>query len=113
MQAAQANYQGTVLQSLRSVADLLQTMAADAQAQQSAERANESAQESLRLVQSQHALGSASYLQWVQAQQAAQQVSQATMDYRAKRLANTVVFYQTMGGGASRALDAQGSPNPH
>lgn len=113
MQAAQANYQGTVLQSLRSVADLLQTMAADAKAQQSAERANESAQESLRLVQSQHALGSASYLQWVQAQQAAQQVSQATMDYRAKRLANTVVFYQTMGGGASRALDAQGSPNPH
>lgn len=63
IEAAEANYKQTVLQSLRNVADVLRTVESDAKVQLSLESASASAQESLRLVQQQYALGAASYLQ--------------------------------------------------
>ncbi|MDI1246801.1 MAG: efflux transporter outer membrane subunit [Rhodoferax sp.] len=99
MQAAQANYQQTVLQSLRNVADVLRTIESDAQVQQSLESANASAQTTVQLVQTQYALGSASYLQLLLAQQQAQQTFINVLELRARRVANTVTLYQAMGGG--------------
>lgn len=99
MEAARANYQYTVLQALRHVADLLRALEADGLAQQSARQAADSASELLRLVGEQYRLGAASYLQLLQAQQSSQLVEQASIDYQARRLANSVAFYQAMGGG--------------
>lgn len=96
-QAALANYQQTVLQSLREVADVLRTVEHDAQVQQSLERADASARQSLQLVQTQHALGAVSYLQLLQAQQQVQQTRIAVLELQARRIANTVALYQAMG----------------
>lgn len=99
LEAAEANYKQTVLQSLRNVADVLRTLESDAQAQQSLESATVSAQESLQLVRQQYALGAASYLQLLQSQQQAQQTLINVLELRARRLVNTVTLYQAMGGG--------------
>ncbi len=96
-QAALANYQQTVLQSLREVADVLRTVEHDAQVQQSLERADASARQSLQLVQGQHELGAVSYLQLLQAQQQVQQTRIAVLELQARRISNTVALYQAMG----------------
>ncbi|MDD2849931.1 MAG: efflux transporter outer membrane subunit, partial [Desulfuromonadaceae bacterium] len=98
LDAAGANYRQTVLQALRNVADVLRTIESDAEAQLSLVTANESAQQSLGLIQQQYALGAASYLQLLQAQQQAQQVSINVLAIQAQRLVNTVALYQAMGG---------------
>ena len=98
-QAALANYQQTVLQSLREVADVLRTVEHDAQVQQSLAHADTSARQSLQLVHKQHALGAASYLQLLQAQQQTQRTRIELLELQARRIANTVVLYQAMGAG--------------
>lgn len=100
LDAAKANYQQTVLQSLRNVADVLRTIESDALVQQSLERANASTTKALELVERQYALGSASYLQLLLSQQQAQQANINTFEIQARRLSNTVTLYQAMGGGA-------------
>jgi NodT family efflux transporter outer membrane factor (OMF) lipoprotein len=100
LDAAKANYQQTVLQSLRNVADVLRTIESDALVQQSLERANASTTKALKLVEGQYALGSASYLQLLMSQQQAQQAHINTFEIQARRLSNSVTLYQAMGGGA-------------
>ncbi len=97
--AAAANYRQTVLQALRNVADVLRALDADAQALAAYAAADAAAQESLHLVQQQHALGAASYLQWLVAQQQAQQTRIGLVALQAQRLADTAALYQAMGGG--------------
>lgn len=98
LDAAGANYRQTVLQALRNVADVLRTIESDAEAQLSLVTAGESAQKSLVLIQQQYALGAASYVQLLQAQQQAQQVRINVLAIQAQRLVNTVALYQAMGG---------------
>ena len=100
LDAAKANYQQAVLQSLRNVADVLRTIESDALVQQSLESANASAAKALKLVERQYALGSASYLQLLLSQQQAQQAHINTLEVRARRLSNSVTLYQAMGGAA-------------
>ena len=100
LDAAKANYQQVVLQSLRNVADVLRTIESDALVQRSLESANASAAKALKLVERQYTLGSASYLQLLMSQQQAQQAHINTLEVRARRLSNTVTLYQAMGGGA-------------
>lgn len=88
-----------MLQSLRSVADVLRIVESDAQVQQSLESANASAQESLRLVEKQYALGAASYVQLLTAQQQAQQNRINLIAAQAQRLVDSAALYQAMGGG--------------
>lgn len=96
-QAALANYQQTVLQSLREVADVLRGIEHDALTQQSLARANLSARQSLQLVQNQYALGAVSYLQLLQAQQQTQRTQIELLELQARRISNTVALYQAMG----------------
>ena len=96
-QAALANYQQTVLQSLREVADVLRTIELDAMAQQSLASADLSARQSLQLVQSQYTLGGVSYLQLLQAQQQTQRTQIELLELQARRITNTVALYQAMG----------------
>jgi NodT family efflux transporter outer membrane factor (OMF) lipoprotein len=106
LQAVGANYQQTVLQALRSVADALRQLDNDAQVLQAQIAADASAQASLTLVQQQYQLGAASYLQLLTAQQQAQQTRIGLIAAQAARLADSAALYQAMGGGA---LDAPGA----
>lgn len=99
LQAVGANYQQTVLQALRSVADALRQLDNDAQALQAQTAADASAQSSLDLVQQQYRLGAASYLQLLTAQQQAQQTRIGLIAAQAARLADSAALYQAMGGG--------------
>lgn len=97
--AAAANYRQTVLQALRNVADVLRALEHDADALAAQAAAEASAREALQSVDRRHALGAASYLQWLVAQQQAQQARLGVAAAQAQRLADTVALYQAMGGG--------------
>ncbi len=99
LQAAGANYQQTVLQALRSVADALRALDNDAQTLQAQAAADAAAQESLKLVDQQYMLGAASYLQLLTAQQQAQQTRIGLIAAQAQRLSDSAALYQAMGGG--------------
>ncbi|MGC9163341.1 MAG: efflux transporter outer membrane subunit [Thiomonas sp.] len=99
LQAAAANYQQTVLQALRNVADVLRALDNDAQTLQAQAAADASAQDSLKLIEQQYKLGAASYLQLLTAQQQAQQTRIGLIAAQAQRLADSAALYQAMGGG--------------
>ncbi|MDD5001378.1 MAG: efflux transporter outer membrane subunit, partial [Thiomonas arsenitoxydans] len=107
LQAAGANYQQTVLQALRNVADALRALDNDAQTLQAQAAADTAAQESLKLVDQQYLLGAASYLQLLTAQQQAQQTRIGLISAQAQRLADSAALYQAMGGGV---LGEQSAP---
>lgn len=106
LQAAGANYQQTVLEALRNVADALRQLDNDAEALQAQAAADAAAQESLDLLQQQYLLGAASYLQLLAAQQQAQHTRIGLIAAQAARLADSAALYQAMGGGV---LDAPAS----
>ena len=99
LQAAGANYRQTVLEALRSVADVLRQLDNDGQALQAQTAADSSAQGSLRIVREQYRLGAASYLQLLTAQQQFQQSRIGLIAAQAARLADSAALYQAMGGG--------------
>lgn len=99
--AAAANYQSVVLESLRNVADILRAVENDAQVLAALAAADAAAQSALQSVQRQYALGAASYVQLLIAQQQAQQTSINLVAAQAQRLADSVALYQAMGGGLS------------
>lgn len=99
--AAAANYRETVLQGLRQVADALRALEHDAQTLQAQAAADATARESQRLVERQYALGSASYLQLLTAQQQAQQARMGLIAAQAARLTDTAALYQALGGGGT------------
>ena len=99
--AAAANYQQSVLQGLRNVADVLRALDNGAQTLQAQAAANAAAQASLDMIQQQYLLGSVSYLQLLTAQQQAQQTRVNLIAAQTQRLTNTAGLYQAMGGGWS------------
>lgn len=99
VQAAGANYQQTVLEALRNVADALRQLDYDAQALQAHAAADAAARQSLDLIVQQYELGAASYLQLLVAQLQAQQTRIGLIAAQAARLADTAALYQAMGGG--------------
>ncbi|OAI10318.1 RND transporter [Methylomonas lenta] len=99
--AAAANYQSVVLESLRNVADVLRALENDAQTLTALAAADAAAQGFLQSVQRQYALGAASYVQQLIAQQAAQQTSINLIAAQAQRLVDSAALYQAMGGGVS------------
>ncbi|WP_051849459.1 efflux transporter outer membrane subunit [Thiomonas sp. FB-Cd] len=112
LQAAGANYQQTVLQALRNVADALRQLENDSQALQAQAAADLAAQESLKLVEQQYQLGAASYLQLLTAQQQAQQTRISLIAAQAARLADSAALYQAMGGGVlTTSTAAAGAPS--
>ena len=108
MQLAGANYQQTVLEALRSVADALRQLDNDAQTLQAQAAADAAAWESLDLLEQQYLLGAASYLQLLTAQQQAQQTRIGLIAAQAARLADSAALYQAMGGGVLRMTGGTG-----
>lgn len=102
--AAAANYQGVVLEALRSVADALRAVENDAQALAALAAANKAAEGSLRSVERQYQLGAASYVQLLIAQQQAQQTRLGLATAQAQRLTDSVALYQAVGAGAGSGV---------
>lgn len=101
--AAAANYQGVVLEALRNVADVLRAVESDAQTLAALAAADNAAQGSLRSVEQQYRLGTASYVQLLIAQQQAQQTRLGIAAAQAQRLADSVALYQAVGAGSNDA----------
>ncbi len=108
LQAAGANYQQTVLQALRNVADALRALDNDAQTLRAQAAADASAQESLALAEQQYQLGATSFLQLLIAQQQAQQTRVGLIGAQAQRLADSAALYQAMGGGTLAVAGTNG-----
>lgn len=104
--AAAANYQSVVLESLRDVADTLRAVENDAQTLKALATANVAAQASLNSAQRQYQLGATSYLALLIAQQQAQKVQISLAAAQAQRLADSVALYQALGGGTNEAADS-------
>ncbi|MHB8828956.1 MAG: efflux transporter outer membrane subunit [Syntrophales bacterium] len=99
MDAARANYQQTILQSFRNVADILRALEDDAAALALQTGAYESAVKSLLIIQQEYSMGAVGYLQILIARQQADQLRIAIIESQSKRLAGTIALYQAMGGG--------------
>lgn len=104
LQAAGANYQQSVLQALRNVADVLRALDNDAQALQAQAASDASAQEGLGLVEQQFQLGGVSYITLLISVQQAQQARIDLIAAQAQRLSDSAALYQAMGGGMSDPL---------
>ena len=96
--AAAANYQSVVLESLRGVADVLRALEYDARrlaALRAAEVASQASQDS---ESRRHMLGASSYYELLVAQQRTQQIAIERVAAQAKRLTNSIAFYQAVAG---------------
>ncbi|MDB6087137.1 MAG: transporter [Gammaproteobacteria bacterium] len=98
-QEAAANYKSTVITAFQNVSNTLYALQADADALAAETVAEQSAAESLRLVQAQFKSGGASYLQVLTAEQTYQNAAVALVKARAQRYADTAALFQALGGG--------------
>lgn len=99
--AAAANYQTVVLESLRSVADVLCALDNDAQRMAAMFAADTAARESMNSTQRRYALGAAGYLELLIAQQQAQRMRINLIEAQTQRLVDSAALYQALGGGFS------------
>ena len=99
LNAAAANYQAVVLDALRGVADAMRAVEGDAQALAALARSDAAAQASLQSMERQHALGSASYVQLLVAQQQVLQARSSLVAAQAQRLTDSALLFQAVGAG--------------
>ena len=104
--AAAANYQSVVLEALRNVADVLRALDNDSKRLQALAAADFASEKFLESIQRRYRLGTISYYELLIAQQQRLQTKLDLTEGQAKRLVNTVAFYQAMGGGL---IDITGS----
>ncbi len=97
--AAAANYQSVVLEALRNVADVLRALENDSARLKALAAADSASQKTLDSIKRRHGLGAASFYDLLMAQQQRLQTKLDLAEGQAKRLVNTVAFYQAMGGG--------------
>ena len=99
LDAAIANYQSVVLEALRNVADVLRALDNDSKRLQALAAADFASQKFLESIQRRYRLGAANFYDLLVAQQQRLQTELDLIEGQAKRLVNTVAFYQAMGGG--------------
>ena len=99
LDAASAIYRASVLNAFRDVSDTLSALQYDADALQAQSQAEQAASQSLDLVKAQYRIGSASYLQLLDATRQWQQARIAFIQARAARLSDTAALYAALGGG--------------
>jgi outer membrane protein TolC len=99
MDQAAAQYRSTVLEAFREVADVLAALQADAATLEAQARAEHAAAATLAVARQNLQLGSASYLELLDAERNRQQSALAVEQARAQRLADTVALFQALGGG--------------
>ncbi|WP_457551592.1 efflux transporter outer membrane subunit [Desulfobacula sp.] len=97
--AAAANYRWVVLESFRNMADVLRSLENDAERLVALRTADKASRLSLELTRNRYGLGAADYTDLLIASQQRQQTQLDLIEARAKRLLNSVAFYQAIGGG--------------
>jgi NodT family efflux transporter outer membrane factor (OMF) lipoprotein len=107
--AAQAQYQSTVLNAFLAVANALRAIDTDAEAVTANADAERLANETLDLVQRQYQLGAVSYLSSLDAQRTYLSTRVALVQARADRFTDTAALFQALGGGWWNAPDAVAS----
>jgi NodT family efflux transporter outer membrane factor (OMF) lipoprotein len=113
LDGASAAYRTSVLNAFREVSDTLNALQFDADAVQAQSQAEDAASRSLDLVKAQYRIGSASYLQLLDATRQWQLARIGFIRVRAARLADTAALYAALGGGW-RQQDGQATqPPPH
>jgi NodT family efflux transporter outer membrane factor (OMF) lipoprotein len=95
---AKDQYRSTVLTALQSVADVLQAIVEDGEADQHAEAAAAASARSLRLAQAQLRAGETGVLPVLAAQATLAQANATLAQARAARFADSVALYQALGG---------------
>jgi len=104
--AAQAQYQSTVLNAFLNVANALRAIDTDADAVIANADAERLANEALGLVERQYQLGAVSYLASLDAQRTYLSTRVALVQARAARFTDTAALFQALGGGWWNATDA-------
>lgn len=99
MDQALADYRQTVLVAFANVSDALSAVQYDAQALAAQTESEDAASRSLELVKAQYRIGTASYLQLLDATRTWQQARLGLIRARAARLSDTTALYAAMGGG--------------
>jgi NodT family efflux transporter outer membrane factor (OMF) lipoprotein len=99
LDGASANYRASVLNAFREVSDTLNALQFDADALQAQSLADQAAFKSLELVKAQYRIGSASYLQLLDATRQWQLARMGFIRARAARLSDTAALYAALGGG--------------
>lgn len=97
--AAAANYKWVILESFRNMADVLRSLKNDAERVMALRAADKASSLSLELTQNRYGLGAADYIDLLIARQQRKQTQLELIEGRAKRLINSVSFYQAIGGG--------------
>jgi NodT family efflux transporter outer membrane factor (OMF) lipoprotein len=98
-EAAQAQYQDTVLQGFRNVADALRALEADARTLRAQADAEALARDRLALTRRQWELGGTSYLALLDAQRQFAVARALLVSVQATRYADTAALFQALGGG--------------
>ena len=96
---ALAQYRSTLITAFQNVADALRALQSDADALQAAVRAERAAADSLDIARRRVALGQASYLSLLNAQQTYQTARINLVQAQASRYADTAALFQALGGG--------------
>ncbi|MEA3088353.1 MAG: hypothetical protein QOC89_6050 [Paraburkholderia sp.] len=96
---ASAQYRSTVINAFQNVADVLQSVQADAKTLRAAVNAEQAALRSLTIARERLRLGESSYLSVLTAQQTWQTARIASIQARTARLADTAALFQAVGGG--------------
>ncbi|HEX8012889.1 MAG TPA: efflux transporter outer membrane subunit [Casimicrobiaceae bacterium] len=111
-EAAQAQYQDTVLQAFRNVADALRALEGDARAVKAQAEAEALARDRLELTRKQYQLGGTSYLALLDAQRQYEQVRLQLVLAQATRYADTAALFQALGGGWWNRENAAAAEGP-
>lgn len=96
---AYAQYNETVLNAYKNVADVLQALQFDAVQLQITTEAEKAAQETLKLTEVQYNLGAVSYLNLIVAQRQNHLARIQRINAQASRYTNTAALFQALGGG--------------
>lgn len=96
---AKAQYRSTVLSAMQNVADVLQSVTADAQGLRTAAQADAAARHALDIARDQARLGQISGAATITLQTAWLGTQAALVQARAQRLSDSVLLYQALGGG--------------
>ncbi len=99
MQAAAAQYSGTVNIAFQNVADALVALSRDAETLQAELAADQAASENLAVAKSQYELGATPYLVVLQAQQSYRNTHLQLVIAEAARFTDTVALFAALGGG--------------
>ena len=96
---AEAQYRGTVVTAFQNVADTLHALDADADVLKASLKSEQAARKTLNITDKQRAIGQVNLLAVLNAEQAYQAATQATIAARANRLSDTAALFQALGGG--------------